>query len=217
MGANVLRLLTEADVDASRNLKKIYLRKKRSLNLSQVKLAKAVGMKQATISQYMNGVIALNTPAVLSFSKALRVHPADIDPRLGQLLSQVCEFTSESKKIPIIHSTSGKYDRGGYIQNTGYGVHVVAGIVDTNEYAPEVPKDSVVVINSMAIMRPQSMVAIRKKGSDTMELAMLLDIDDDADKVTLYPVDGIENDSYQIEMGVVASMQAVKEIKSATS
>ena len=213
MTARVMRLLTNADIDAARNLKRIYFRKKKELNLSQKKLEEVVGMQQATISQYMNSVIALNTSAVLKFAKALRVHPEDIDPRLGRLIREVSDYESNRQLIPILHSASGAYKREGYTPNSGYGNHVVAAIIDTSEYAPAVKENSIAIINPHGIMKPHGMVAIRRKGSARITLAKLLDIDDSADVVTVYELKDRESESYQIPMGTIATMYNVAEIR----
>lgn len=75
------RPLTSQEVTWKDNLKRLYKNKKDELDLTQEKLAHLCGWKtQASVSNYMNGVIPLNTEANLKLSKVLGVDVREIDP-----------------------------------------------------------------------------------------------------------------------------------------
>ena len=209
--ASITRLITGADVDAARNLKAIYVRKKRELNLSQVKLEKLMGMRQATISQYMNGVIALNTDAVLAFSKALRVHPGEIDPRLGRLLNSVMGYAGNQKDIPVLGYTSGAPSPGEVETIKGsYGDHAFAVIVDVNVYAPTLEKGVAAILDPMMLIKKGGMVGYRRKNRERYEFAHIHNIDEDAGKFTFSNInDRKGEEKFEVAMDDVGVLYAV--------
>ena len=89
--------------DATR-LKKIWLQKKSELKLTQVLVAKMLGIKQSTLSQYLNGVIPLNTNMVLNLSEILKVEP-------GQISKSLFRYSRVDKNkiymVPVLFSISG--------------------------------------------------------------------------------------------------------------
>lgn len=89
--------------DATR-LKKIWLQKKIELKLTQVAVAKTLGIKQSTLSQYLNGVIPLNTNMVLNLSEILKVEPGAISKSLFRY-SRVDK--NKSHMVPVLFSISG--------------------------------------------------------------------------------------------------------------
>lgn len=77
------RPLTVEEIAWKDNLKAAYKRKRNELGLTQEKLADLCGWKtQAAVSNYMNGVIPLNTDAKLKFAKALQISVDVIDPKM---------------------------------------------------------------------------------------------------------------------------------------
>lgn len=75
------RTITDQDRLAAANLKRIWGRKKKELNLTQEKAADAFGIKtQSAISQWLNGKVPLGPVAVLRFARLLEVDPTDIRP-----------------------------------------------------------------------------------------------------------------------------------------
>jgi len=70
-------------------LKGIYkTRKSEDPSLNQDKVAEACGWSgQSAVSQYMTGKIALNLPALLSLSRALRFAPESVSPRLAETMA----------------------------------------------------------------------------------------------------------------------------------
>lgn len=81
-------------------LKKLWHAKKHELDLTQVKLARLLEMSQPTVSQYLNGVIPLNTDAVLQFAQVLQVDPAEIDPDI-----KLRWLTTVKLKVLNVHDT----------------------------------------------------------------------------------------------------------------
>lgn len=77
------------DQEAAR-LKAIYNDRKRSNKaLNQAVLAEMCGWSsQGTVSQYMNGGLELNLEALLKFAAALAFDPAEVSPRLAELISR---------------------------------------------------------------------------------------------------------------------------------
>jgi len=67
-------------------LNSVWVRKKRLLGLSQERAAEMFGCTQATISQYVNGRIPLNTNAIFKFSKILQIGPEEINPDIGKIV-----------------------------------------------------------------------------------------------------------------------------------
>lgn len=76
------RKITNTDLENAARLARVWRQKKDELNLTQEKLAEEWAVSQSTISQYLNGRIALNTDAVLRFAKRLEVSPLQIAPDL---------------------------------------------------------------------------------------------------------------------------------------
>jgi predicted transcriptional regulator len=69
------QIITDADKDAARRLRAIWVSKKQELKLTQVAIADEIGTSQSAISQYLNGTIELNTDAVIVFAKLLQREP----------------------------------------------------------------------------------------------------------------------------------------------
>lgn len=84
------KTLDAAEADAAQRLRNIWNEKKITLRLTQDKAADALGFStQATVSQYLNGNIPLNTEATLKFAALLGVKPEDIRPDLAELMNYV--------------------------------------------------------------------------------------------------------------------------------
>ena len=79
---NTKRPLTAQEETAAANLRRIWDREKcGEKRLVQKKAAEALGVKQAMISHYLNGVTPLGIVAIMEFSLFLDVLPTDIDPQ----------------------------------------------------------------------------------------------------------------------------------------
>lgn len=84
------KTLDAAEVDAAQRLRNIWNEKKVTLRLTQEKAADALGFStQATVSQYLNGTIPLNTDAALKFAALLGVKPEELRPDLSELMNYV--------------------------------------------------------------------------------------------------------------------------------
>lgn len=80
------------------NLRRVWSNKKSQLGLTQVKLSTLLGMKQPTVSQYLNGVIPLNTDIILEFARILQVNPREIDPDIPLAATPTI-------RVPILNSS----------------------------------------------------------------------------------------------------------------
>lgn len=77
------RKLTEKEESWRQNVKRIYDERKKTLGLTQEKLAEKCGWKsQGTVAQYFGGARVLSTDAKLKFAWALSVPVTDIDPEM---------------------------------------------------------------------------------------------------------------------------------------
>lgn len=87
------RKITPEDLQASRQLKEIWLRKKSELGLSQEAAAEALGMSQSGFNQYLNGKAALNFEAAAKFAALLHVHVGNIRSDYGTLVDRAAGGT----------------------------------------------------------------------------------------------------------------------------
>lgn len=76
----VRRQLTDEEKAWAARLMAIFLNRKKSHKISQVKLGEMIGISQSAVGQYLNGSIPLNLMAMISFSMALDCTIQDIDP-----------------------------------------------------------------------------------------------------------------------------------------
>ena len=86
--------MTKKALDSTRKaecekLKALFNSKKRSLGLTQEKLAHALEMNQSSVSHYMNGVNPLNAPVAAAFAKHLEADVADFSPRLAKEIADM--------------------------------------------------------------------------------------------------------------------------------
>ncbi len=116
---------------ATERLNKIYTLKKRAEGLTQVKLAKLMGLRhQSAVSHYLLGQKDLNTAVVLKFAQALNVSPADIYP---ELMEPVRKLFSPSVKVPVRYALHG--------DPTTLSIETVAVQENLNPYAVEINSD----------------------------------------------------------------------------
>jgi hypothetical protein len=76
------RSLSTQERIAQQRLQQLWFAKKRPLRLTQEIAAKQAGWSTSAVGHYLSGRLALNTDAVLAFSKILRVAPNEIWPDL---------------------------------------------------------------------------------------------------------------------------------------
>lgn len=72
------RPLTEQEIQAHKNLRKIWLAKKKDLRLTQESAGDSMGYTQGAVSHYLNGIIPLNSNAIFKFAQLLDVDPTEI-------------------------------------------------------------------------------------------------------------------------------------------
>lgn len=85
-------------------LKKVWDTAKREKGLTQTKAAKALGIRQATFSQYLNGRIPLNTNFVFNLAELIGVQPGEISKELGRYRSL---SASSMREVRVLFSVSG--------------------------------------------------------------------------------------------------------------
>lgn len=90
------RELTATELAWSSNLKRIWLKRAKALGLNQSSAAKQLGISRATVCQYLNGHIQLNTDKKLAFAQLLGVDVGEIDP------SKVGVSLIPSREVPLV-------------------------------------------------------------------------------------------------------------------
>ncbi len=83
------RQLTPTELAECNALKNIYTAKKKELGLTQDKLAEALGMTQAGVSMYLNGLNALNIMVAAKFSSLLDEPVSKFSPRIAGLIERL--------------------------------------------------------------------------------------------------------------------------------
>lgn len=93
-------VLTQADVQAAANLRAIWNRKARDLNLTQAGAASSLGIGQSAVSQYLNARIPLGVAITLKWAALLEVDPTEIRPDITEVLGS--PVTAQSQMSPLI-------------------------------------------------------------------------------------------------------------------
>lgn len=75
-----MRNITEEDMEAAANLKRIWDTKAKPAGLTQRKAGEYMSIHQTLVGQYLRGKTALGTEALLRFAKLLDVSPTEIRP-----------------------------------------------------------------------------------------------------------------------------------------
>lgn len=93
--------------------------------VTQEWLGRETGLgSQGAVGQYLRAVIPLNLPALLSFSRILRVSPDQISPGLAKLMPQTKD---EDIGTPVIPLESGARTPEGYVSVNRYNLKFEAG------------------------------------------------------------------------------------------
>lgn len=143
------RVITEKDRANAQRLKAIYNAKKKPLGITQVELAKQIGMKQGAAAQYINGHIALNYEAVIRFAKALKVDPWDIDPELN-VLNATGEVTSREVAVDVKQTLSGSgkpQQKAITIRYDGMPDKLLGFEADSDSYTPFLKQGDIAIID----------------------------------------------------------------------
>jgi transcriptional regulator with XRE-family HTH domain len=78
------RKMTDLDIEASKNLKRIWDQKRKELGFTQETASERIGIGQSTVSQYLRGTVPLGIEATLKFAYFLGVDPREIRPDLPE-------------------------------------------------------------------------------------------------------------------------------------
>lgn len=108
------RELTKEEQQWAANLKRLWLSRGRSpktgRKLSQEEAAERAGwVAQSTVSQYINGVIPLNTDAILKFADLIPCRPHEINPKLGKVSGENPSNVYSVREAPGEGESEGKY------------------------------------------------------------------------------------------------------------
>lgn len=76
--------MTDLDIQAAKNLKRIWDQKRKELGFTQETASEHIGIGQSTVSQYLRGTVPLGIEATLKFSYFLGVDPREIRPDLPE-------------------------------------------------------------------------------------------------------------------------------------
>lgn len=134
-------------------LKHIWLRKKRELNLTQVKAAKKLKVTQGAITQYLNGFIPLNTDMILAFAELLEVPPNAILPGIlnnvqhGEIKVTSTTSGSPMKAKDILKPALNKGVEAIYIDDPNHNYMVGEYVLYSTTHTPEKGVEIVEVIN----------------------------------------------------------------------
>lgn len=94
------RPLTKEELADAARLKALWTAYKRKHGMTQAKAGAEMGMSQSAVGQYLNGIIALNTDAILSFALLLDAQPHEIRPSMGAHSLTALEIEREALKLP---------------------------------------------------------------------------------------------------------------------
>lgn len=93
------RRITQADIEAAKNLRRIWGQKKDKLNLTQERVGQdEFNSNQSLISQYLGGKIALGPVATMRFARVLQVDPRELRKDFD-LMAWDDDLTPEARKI----------------------------------------------------------------------------------------------------------------------
>ena len=79
------------------NLRKIWDKKKREMEITQIEAADKLGWTQGAFSQYLNGITELGPTATIKLANFLSVDPEEIDPAIHD-------------NLPGVHRVPVRYD-----------------------------------------------------------------------------------------------------------
>lgn len=131
---------------------------------TQTKMAKDMGIAQATFSQYLRGVIPLNASFLVKFSRIRRINPANLGAELGGEVSRV--------SLPVKFSTLGVVFKGKSIEMAGVVSDVEnAFLVEVDKSFATFPKGSLLVCEMIAVGAGDNVVAHKEVGGVMTVLA----------------------------------------------
>lgn len=199
----------------AKRLRQLWDARKKDLGLTQMTAAKKLGMAQATLSQYLNAVIPLNTDAVIKFSELLGTTASEIDPALKnvQSLSAARDARVVRVRVPLIGSISGRTVLGhtALMSEELPENGVYTGItVDTKEYEKEgIPKGSTILmdVDAEPFVKFRN-IMVRLRGEDGFKLFKYLSSTDSSIKVN----DPLERRERSIKLSAIAQAHLIYSI-----
>ncbi len=94
------REITEQDLIAAANLRRIWNDRKRFLGLTLEKAGERLGLSHSALSQYMNGKLPIGDTFLLKVSELLGVEPKQIRPEFPYKLYLSDDgFSSEAREL----------------------------------------------------------------------------------------------------------------------
>ncbi|WP_063654964.1 helix-turn-helix domain-containing protein [Candidatus Arsenophonus triatominarum] len=93
---NKKKPLTKEQLDDAERLKSLYVLKKNELRITQDDIADQLGIGQAAVSHYLNGINPLNTKTVVAFAKILKVKPSEISPSISFEIEEIAKLLIEN-------------------------------------------------------------------------------------------------------------------------
>jgi len=100
------RKLSPTELAECNALKRVYTQKKRELGLTQDKVAEALGMTQAGVSMYLNGLNALNVMVAAKFSSLLKEPVSTFSPRIAGLIERLSVISVTTDATPDDRSSN---------------------------------------------------------------------------------------------------------------
>lgn len=169
----VIRYITEDDLKNAERLRNIWNRAKREKGVTQVDAKQKLGWSQPTISQYLNGELALNTDAIIAFAAYLGCTPGDIDPKLGVNIKKVTH-----RKVYVMGTTTRKpssrdmlnIKRTKNLSESDYALEI------DGDYGDELPNGSFCIVSPSRLLKKNEKAMLQTRKGYTP--IVLLDISD---------------------------------------
>lgn len=140
--------ITEVELQAARNLKRIFNERKSARELNQTSLAKKVGIGQSAVSMFLNGTMQMNFEMVAKFAKALDCKPTDIRADFLDALAIVPDERAKTV-ITVKRSLSGAAMEPKTVETSLRSTCVSDSsvFVDISDYEPVIRKNSTLLID----------------------------------------------------------------------
>lgn len=169
----VIRYISQEDLDNAERLRKIWNQAKKDRGVTQKDAVKAFGWSQPTVSQYLNGDIALNTDAIMKWAKFLGCKPEAISPKLGKTITTVSRT-----KVYVMGSISRKPSAKDFLEikrskNLNEGEYALE--IDS-DFGDELPNGSFCICSPSRLLKRNEKAMLQTKKGYTPVL--LLEVGD---------------------------------------
>lgn len=108
------KVLTEEQKKECFALRDIFLSKQNELKLNQRKVADILGITPPSLSNYLNGINALNVKIAVALSDILKINVSDFSPRLAEEISKIAQVATSDNNIS---STSNEHNNIKHIES----------------------------------------------------------------------------------------------------